>query len=147
MALICVISTYTLFSWQRCGFANLNVLHLCRSRCLQCRSYLSSQLLWSRNFATMVTWRHTSFLYSASEVITWCLYTFTKCFVQRYEEDMKQSSSGSSNYDGDVCRQSIKTLLSFCFFKFQYMAILTIRCNRRQAGNSFKPKCSLKLDH
>ena len=77
-----------------------------------------------------------------AEVITQCLYPFIKCFVQRYEEDMKQISSGSTNYDGDVCKQSIKT---FSFFKFQSMAILTICCNR--PWDSFKPKCSLKLDH
>ena len=34
-----------------------------RSRCRRRRRCLSSLLLWSRNFATIVTWRHTSPLY------------------------------------------------------------------------------------
>ena len=37
----------------------------CRSRCRRRRHCLSSLLLWSRNCATMVTWRHTSPLYYA----------------------------------------------------------------------------------
>ena len=45
---------------QSCCFANLNLLLFCRSRCRRRRRCLSSLLLWSENFATMVTWRHTS---------------------------------------------------------------------------------------
>ena len=37
----------------------LTLLLFCRSRCRRCRRCLSSSLLLSRNFATMVTWRHT----------------------------------------------------------------------------------------
>ena len=39
---------------QRCSFANLNLLLFAVAKTL---------LLWSRNFATKVTWRHTSLLY------------------------------------------------------------------------------------
>ena len=48
---------------QSCCVVNINLLLLCRSRCRRRRRWLSFQLLWSRNFATMVTWRHTSPLY------------------------------------------------------------------------------------
>ena len=40
---------------KSCCFANLNLSPFCLSRCL------SSPLLSSQNFATMVTWRHTFF--------------------------------------------------------------------------------------
>ena len=46
---------------QSCCFANINLLLFNCSRCR--RSCFNSLLLWSRNFATMVTWRHTSPLY------------------------------------------------------------------------------------
>ena len=49
---------------QSCCFANINRYLFFRSRCPHRRCCLSSPLLWSRNFATMVTWRHTSPLYS-----------------------------------------------------------------------------------
>ena len=42
-----------------CCFANINLLLFFRCRC-RCRRCLNSLLLWSRNFATMVTWRHKS---------------------------------------------------------------------------------------
>ena len=48
---------------QSCCVVNIILLLLCRSRCRRRRRWLSFQLLWSRNFATMVTWRHTSPLY------------------------------------------------------------------------------------
>ena len=48
---------------QSCCVVNINLLLFCRSRCRRRRRWLSFQLLWSRNFATMVTWRHTSPLY------------------------------------------------------------------------------------
>ena len=48
---------------QSCCFTTLNLLLFCRSLCRHRRCWLSSLLLWSRNFATMVTWRHTSPLY------------------------------------------------------------------------------------
>ena len=48
---------------QSCCFADINRLLFCRSRCRRHRCCLSSPLLWSRNVATMVTWRHTSPLY------------------------------------------------------------------------------------
>ena len=38
----------------------LNLLLFCRSRCRRRRRCLSSILFWSKNCATMVTWRHTS---------------------------------------------------------------------------------------
>ena len=43
---------------QSCCYANTNLLLFCLRR----RRCLSSLLLWSRNIATMVTWRHTSLL-------------------------------------------------------------------------------------
>ena len=43
---------------QSCCFAKMNLLLFNCSRCR--RSCFNSLLLWSRNFATMVTWRHTS---------------------------------------------------------------------------------------
>ena len=46
-----------------CCFAIPNLLLFCRSRCRRRRRCLSSLLLWSNNFATMVTWRHTSPFY------------------------------------------------------------------------------------
>ena len=48
---------------QSCCFANLNLLLFCRSRCRRRCCCLSSLLLWSKNFASMVTWRLTSPLY------------------------------------------------------------------------------------
>ena len=45
---------------QSVCFANMNHLLFCRSRCRRRMRCLSSLLLWSRNFATMVTLRHTS---------------------------------------------------------------------------------------
>ena len=45
---------------QSCCLADINRLLFCRSRCRRHRCCLSSPLLWSRNVATMVTWRHTS---------------------------------------------------------------------------------------
>ena len=48
---------------QSCCFANLPLLLFCRSRCRRSRRCLSSMLLWSRNFATLVTWRHSTSLY------------------------------------------------------------------------------------
>ena len=45
---------------QSCCFANINYCFSCRSRCRRRLRYLSSLMLRSRNFATMVTWRHTS---------------------------------------------------------------------------------------
>ena len=45
---------------QSVCFANMNHLLFCRSRCRRPMRCLSSLLLWSRNFATMVTLRHTS---------------------------------------------------------------------------------------
>ena len=48
---------------QSCCFAKINLLHSCRSLCLRRHCCLSSFFLWSKNFATMETWRHTSPLY------------------------------------------------------------------------------------
>ena len=51
---------------QSCSFANLNLLLFC--------CYKESLLLWSRNFATIVTWRHTSPLcwhYNQNKLDTW----------------------------------------------------------------------------
>ena len=44
---------------QSCRFANINLRIFCRSRYRRRRRCLSSGLLWSKHFATMVTWRHT----------------------------------------------------------------------------------------
>ena len=54
---------------QSCCFANLNLLLFCRSRCRRYRRCLSSLLLSSKHFATMVTLRHTSPLYSETQSI------------------------------------------------------------------------------
>ena len=45
---------------QSCSFANVNLLLFCRARCRHRCRCLSPPLLWSRSFAAMVTWRHTS---------------------------------------------------------------------------------------
>ena len=45
---------------QSCCFADINLLLFPSSVCCHRRRCLSSLLLWYRNFATMVTWRHTS---------------------------------------------------------------------------------------
>ena len=45
---------------QSCRFANINLRIFCRSRYRRRFRCLSSVLLWSKHFATMVTWRHTS---------------------------------------------------------------------------------------
>ena len=45
-------------------FCQYKPIAFCRSRCCRRRCCLSSILLWSRKIATMVTWRHTSFLYA-----------------------------------------------------------------------------------
>ena len=46
---------------QSCCFANNIILLLfCHSCCRHRRRCLSYPLLWARNFASMVTWRHTS---------------------------------------------------------------------------------------
>ena len=49
-----------------CCFTNINLLPSCRSLCRRCRRCLSSLLLWSKNFAAMVTWRHTSLYFGRS---------------------------------------------------------------------------------
>ena len=48
---------------QSCCFANINLLLFCRSLCRPRCCCLSSLLLWSKNFASMVTWHLTSPLY------------------------------------------------------------------------------------
>ena len=48
---------------QSCCFANINLLLFNCSCCGRRRCCLNSLLLWYRNFATMVTWRHTSPFY------------------------------------------------------------------------------------
>ena len=63
---------------QSCCFANINLLLFNCSRCRRRRRCLNSLLLRSRNFATMVTWRHTSPLYWCTEIEysneTWDIY-------------------------------------------------------------------------
>ena len=61
---------------QSCCFANINLLLFCRSRCFHCQSCLSSILLWSTNFATMVAWCHTSPLCYLKYYIMTCLEPF-----------------------------------------------------------------------
>ena len=58
---------------QSCYFANLNLLLFCRSGsgCGRRRHCLSSPLLWSRNFATIVAWRHTSPLHCNDKRESW----------------------------------------------------------------------------
>ena len=53
----------TVMHVQSCCFAKINRFLFYRSRCSRCRCCLSSPLLWSRNVATMVTWRNISSLY------------------------------------------------------------------------------------
>ena len=48
---------------QSCCFANINLLLFCCSLCRPRCCCLSSLLLWSKNFASMVTWHLTSPLY------------------------------------------------------------------------------------
>ena len=48
---------------QSCCFANINLLLFCRSLCRPRCCCLSSLLLWSKNFASMVTWHLTSPVY------------------------------------------------------------------------------------
>ena len=48
---------------QSCCFANINLLLFCCSRCRRRCCCLNSLLLWSKNFASMVTWHLTSPLY------------------------------------------------------------------------------------
>ena len=55
---------------QSCYFANLPIA-FCRSRCGRRRHCLSSPLLWSRNFATIVAWRHTSPLHCNDKRESW----------------------------------------------------------------------------
>ena len=62
---------------QSCCFADINLLLFNCSRCRRRRRCLNSLLLWSRNFATMVTWRHTSPLFS---------YAFRLTDVDFFEE-------------------------------------------------------------
>ena len=52
---------------QNYCFVNRNLLLFYKSRCFRRRRCLSSLLLWSRNFGTMVTWRHTTPLYYLRE--------------------------------------------------------------------------------
>ena len=56
---------------QSCCFANINRLFFCcsRCRCRRRRFCWSSPLLWSKNVATMVTWRQTSPLYKQASLI------------------------------------------------------------------------------
>ena len=48
---------------QSCCFANINLLLFCCCLCRPRCCCLSSLLLWSKNFASMVTWHLTSPLY------------------------------------------------------------------------------------
>ena len=56
--------------------------------------------------------------------------------ILRYEEDIKQFSSGSTNNNtlfGEFCMHSIKTWKSwpsYMYFKFQSMSTFAIHCNR-----------------
>ena len=56
--------------------------------------------------------------------------------ILRYEEDIKQFSSGSTNSNtlfGEFCMHSIKTWKSWpnsVYFKFQSMSTFAIHCNR-----------------
>ena len=61
---------------QSCCFANINLLLFGCSRCCHCQSCLSSILLWSTNFATMVVWCHTSPLCYLTYYIITCLEPF-----------------------------------------------------------------------
>ena len=56
---------------QRCCLADINVLLFCRSRCCRRRRCSSFLLLWSRKFATIVTWRHTSLFWSQEYFPFW----------------------------------------------------------------------------
>ena len=51
-------TTVTKCNVQSCCFANLNLSLFCRSRCRRRRRFSSTLLLWTINFATMVTWHH-----------------------------------------------------------------------------------------
>ena len=77
---------------QSCCFININVLLFCRSRCLHCRCCLSTLLLWSKKFVTMVTWRHTFPLYSS--II--CKENKAIREITTLKEDGPASSSGAS---------------------------------------------------
>ena len=62
---------------QSCCFTVRKLLLFSRSRCRRRRCCLSSLLLWSTNFVTMVTWNHTSSLYArfSRPVIQWFYVT------------------------------------------------------------------------
>ena len=68
---------------QSCFFAKINLLLFCRSRCCRRRRCLSSLLLSSKNFTTMVTWRHTSLLLkNASDPKVGHLFEHLQCWDQ-----------------------------------------------------------------
>jgi len=65
---------------QSCCFANINLLLFCRSRCRgRRRCSVSSLLLWSKKFASIVTWHHTSPLYWISCTVSVILERCPPC--------------------------------------------------------------------
>ena len=68
-----------------CCFANLNLLLFCHSRCCCHRHCFSSLLLWSKNFASMVTWRYTALLYNVWVlfILLTQLLLLTICFFRK----------------------------------------------------------------
>ena len=93
---------------QSCCFTNLNPCHsrwCCRRR--QC--WLSSLLLWSRNFATMVTWRHPSLLFSGRNYVKSGAWTLA--YVA---------------YDWDLTKKNLSvSLVDWCIFKIYFSSNLT----------------------
>ena len=77
---------------QNCCFANLK-LFFSRDRCRCRRRCLSSLLLWSQNFVTMVTWRHTSLYQCALSSVEASL-----CFREAGE---KQKRMGGARRHGE----------------------------------------------
>ena len=71
---------------QSCCFANINLLLFNCSRCRHRRRCFISPFLWSRKFATMVTWRHPSPLYVPikQHFGLICDSTRTRCCLRRF---------------------------------------------------------------
>ena len=83
----------------------------CRFRCRRRRRCLSSLLLWSRNFATMVTWRHTSLKFSACESAHLSEHSLN---ITKLMRGRSKGNRRKLRLDEDLCYQ---LAWSFPFFK------------------------------
>ena len=123
-------------------FANINLLLFCRSRCCRRRCCLRSMLLLSRKIATMVTWRHTPFLYAIRvdlpQIFLFYSYLFwgsERLFLwQCLNFDKSRDTVPLNNLPEDEISSQRRSVVSFIFLASQTGSILNISkyCGQRK---------------